>query len=69
MSGAAEDIEHAATTHGGLGLFLRSLTGLDVAAATAAFDEFHTGRTLTANQLHFLKLLIACPKISSPRRT
>ncbi|MET8779727.1 type I restriction-modification enzyme R subunit C-terminal domain-containing protein [Nocardia sp. NPDC004654] len=56
--GTLEDIEHAATTHGGLGLFLRSLIGLDAAAATAAFDEFHTGRTLTANQLHFLTLLI-----------
>ncbi|MGW0007337.1 DEAD/DEAH box helicase family protein [Nocardia grenadensis] len=56
--GTVEDIEHAATSHGGLGLFLRSLSGLDATAATAAFDEFHTGRTLTANQLHFLKLLI-----------
>ncbi len=44
-------------THGGLGLFLRSLTGLDTTAATAAFEEFHAGRTLTASQLHFLKLL------------
>ncbi|WP_406282914.1 hypothetical protein OH799_35415 [Nocardia sp. NBC_00881] len=25
--------------------------------ATAAFDEFHTGRTLTVSQLHFLNLL------------
>ncbi|MGY4102444.1 type I restriction-modification enzyme R subunit C-terminal domain-containing protein [Nocardia sp. R16R-3T] len=55
--GTAEDIEHAAATHGGLGLFLRSLTGLDATAAAAAFDEFHTGRTLTASQLHFLNLL------------
>lgn len=56
--GTADDIEHAAEKHGGLGLFLRSLSGLDATAATAAFDEFHAGRTLTANQLHFLKLLI-----------
>ncbi|WP_244892064.1 type I restriction-modification enzyme R subunit C-terminal domain-containing protein [Nocardia beijingensis] len=55
--GTAEDIEHAAATHGGLGLFLRSLTGLDATAAAAAFDEFHTGRNLTASQLHFLNLL------------
>ncbi|MGW4715365.1 DEAD/DEAH box helicase family protein [Nocardia sp. NPDC004260] len=55
--GTAEDIEHAATTHGGLGLFLRSLTGLDATAAATAFDEFHTGRNLTASQLHFLNLL------------
>ncbi|PPJ35218.1 restriction endonuclease subunit R [Nocardia nova] len=56
--GTAEDIEHAASTYGGLGLFLRTLTGLDTTAATAAFEEFHAGRTLSANQLHFLKLLI-----------
>ncbi|WP_036535925.1 type I restriction-modification enzyme R subunit C-terminal domain-containing protein, partial [Nocardia cyriacigeorgica] len=56
--GTAEDIEHAAASYGGLGLFLRSLTGLDSTTATDAFDEFLTGRTLTANQLHFLKLLI-----------
>ncbi|WP_280498744.1 type I restriction-modification enzyme R subunit C-terminal domain-containing protein [Nocardia cyriacigeorgica] len=37
---------------------MRSLTGLDSSTATAAFDEFLTGRNLTANQLHFLKLLI-----------
>ncbi|WP_280215494.1 DEAD/DEAH box helicase family protein [Nocardia cyriacigeorgica] len=56
--GTAEDIEHAAASYGGLGLFLRSLTGLDSTTASDAFDEFLTGRTLTANQLHFLKLLI-----------
>ncbi|WP_342801250.1 DEAD/DEAH box helicase family protein [Nocardia sp. No.11] len=56
--GTLEDIEHAASMHGGLGLFLRSLVGLDATAAAAAFDEFHTGRNLTANQLHYLKLLV-----------
>ncbi|WP_242625456.1 type I restriction-modification enzyme R subunit C-terminal domain-containing protein [Protofrankia symbiont of Coriaria myrtifolia] len=56
--GTTEDIEQAKARHEGLGLFLRSLTGLDREAAARAFDQFQTGRTLTANQLHFLKMLI-----------
>ncbi|WP_084530662.1 type I restriction-modification enzyme R subunit C-terminal domain-containing protein [Nocardia miyunensis] len=46
------------TEHGGLGLFLRGLTGLDRETAAAAFDEFQAGKNLSANQLHFLNLLI-----------
>jgi type I restriction enzyme, R subunit len=56
--GTAEDIEQARARHDGLGLFLRSLTGLDREAAARAFDRFQAGRTLTANQLHFLNMLI-----------
>lgn len=53
------DIERAAAEHGGLGLFLRSITGLDYEAATAAFDTFQAGTTYSADQLHFLRLLIS----------
>ena len=56
--GTAEDIELAKTEHGGeLGLFARSVAGLDEEAARAAFDEFQSGRTLSASQLDFLSLL------------
>ena len=43
---------------GGLGLFVRSLVGLDRAAAKAAFAAFMEGRALTANQIEFLDLII-----------
>ncbi|WP_055477913.1 DEAD/DEAH box helicase family protein [Sphaerimonospora mesophila] len=56
--GTGDDIERAKSEHGGLGLFLRGLTGLDRAAAAKAFDRFQSGRNLTANQLHFVTLVI-----------
>ncbi|MBL7495659.1 DEAD/DEAH box helicase family protein [Frankia sp. CNm7] len=56
--GTEEDISQAAAKHEGLGLFLRSLTGLDREAAARAFDRFQAGRTLTANQLHFLSMIV-----------
>ncbi|PPJ40116.1 hypothetical protein C5E45_03330 [Nocardia nova] len=56
--GTEADIEQVKTEHGGLGLFLRGLTGLDRETAAAAFDEFQAGKNLTTNQLHFLNLLI-----------
>jgi type I restriction enzyme, R subunit len=43
---------------GGLGRFVRSLVGLDHAAAKQAFAGFLNGRVLTANQLEFLDLVI-----------
>jgi type I restriction enzyme R subunit len=42
----------------GLGLFVRSLVGLDREAAKRAFDGFLEGKTLTANQIQFLNLVI-----------
>lgn len=42
----------------GLGLFVRSLVGMDRAAAKAAFASFQAGRTLSASQLEFLNLII-----------
>ena len=56
--GTEKDIERAASEHGGLGLFLRSVTGLDYEAANAAFDVFQAGKTYAADQLHFLTLLV-----------
>ena len=42
----------------GLGLFVRSLVGLDREAAKKAFAEFLDGKTFTANQIHFVDLMI-----------
>lgn len=56
--GTEDDIERAEEEHGGLGLFLRSLTGLEADAVTAAFDEFQAGHNLTSTELRFLRLII-----------
>ncbi|MGL4304559.1 MAG: type I restriction-modification enzyme R subunit C-terminal domain-containing protein, partial [Mycobacteriaceae bacterium] len=56
--GAPEDFERAAENAKGWGRFIRSVVGLDVQAATEAFSEFLEGRTATANQIDFVKLVI-----------
>jgi type I restriction enzyme R subunit len=56
--GAAEDIQRAAEESQGLGLFVRSLVGLDREAAKAAMAGFITGTTLSANQLEFINLVV-----------
>ncbi|WP_327023427.1 DEAD/DEAH box helicase family protein [Micromonospora sp. NBC_01739] len=56
--GGAAEIEQARQSANGLGLFVRSLVGLDREAANEAFSEFLDGRTLTANQIAFIKLII-----------
>ena len=43
---------------GGLGLFVRSIVGLDREAAKRAFDGFLTGKQLNANQIQFVNLMI-----------
>ena len=43
---------------GGLGLFIRTLVGLDREAAKAALADFMDGRNLTANQIEFVNLII-----------
>jgi type I restriction enzyme R subunit len=48
----------ALRSDGGLGRFVRSLVGLDHAAAKQAFAGFIDGKALTANQLEFLDLVI-----------
>jgi type I restriction enzyme R subunit len=54
-----QNLDRASHEASGLGLFVRSLVGLDREAATAAFEDFLAGRVLTANQLHFVNLVIA----------
>ena len=41
-----------------LGLFVRSLVGLDREAAKAALSGFLSGKALTANQIEFTNLII-----------
>lgn len=56
--GSADDIRRAADETHGLGLFVRSLIGLDREAAKEAFAEFLSGKTFTANQIEFVNLII-----------
>ncbi|MEV0807331.1 DEAD/DEAH box helicase family protein [Micromonospora sp. NPDC050200] len=56
--GGPEDIERARESAEGLGLFIRSLVGLDREAATEAFGEFLAGRTHSKNQIHFINMVI-----------
>lgn len=52
-----EDLETARAV-GGLGLFVRSLVGLERDAAKAAFSEFMSGKNLNGNQIEFINLII-----------
>jgi type I restriction enzyme R subunit len=56
--GTAEEIEKVAQQEQGLGLFVRSLVGLDRAAAKRAFSRFIGERQLNASQLDFVNLII-----------
>jgi len=53
-----DQLNAVADQEGGLGLFIRSLVGLDRAAAQKALSQFIESRMLTANQLDFVNLLI-----------
>lgn len=56
--GAPSEIKQAAEDGRGLGLFVRSLIGLDREAAKEAMAGFIAGRTLSANQLEFINLVV-----------
>ncbi|WP_072691128.1 DEAD/DEAH box helicase family protein [Rhodococcus marinonascens] len=58
-AGEREDLDRAIENANGLGRFIRSLVGLDHQAANEAFAEFLQGRTATASQIDFIKLVIA----------
>lgn len=57
-TGSANDVARAVQESHGLGLFVRSLVGLDREAATQALNGFVAGKTLTANQLEFVNLIV-----------
>jgi len=56
--GAVRDIERAASESHGLGLFVRSLLGMDREAAKQALAGFLAGKTLAANQIEFVNLIV-----------
>jgi len=55
---SVEQLHKVVKDDGGLGLFIRSLVGLDRAAAKRAFSGFIDGRTLTPSQLDFVNLIV-----------
>ena len=55
--GDADTIDQV-KAEGGLGLFVRSLLGLDREAAKKAFGAFLAGKTLSANQIEFVDMII-----------
>lgn len=56
--GSQELIASAKEKSAGLGIFIRSLVGLDREAAVQAFGEFIDGTTASANQIEFIELII-----------
>ena len=56
--GAPADIERAKAESHGLGLFVRSLVGMDREAAKGALAGFLSGKTLSANQIEFVNLVV-----------
>lgn len=57
-AGDTELVAQAKSATGGLGLFVRSLIGLERGAATEAMAEFLNASNATASQLEFLNLIV-----------
>ncbi len=57
-AGRPEDLRRATKEAAGLGLFVRSLVGLDREAAKRALASFIEGKTLTANQIEFTNMIV-----------
>jgi type I restriction enzyme, R subunit len=56
--GNTEDINRAKQESHGLGLFVRSLIGLDREVAKQEFGKFITDKTLNANQIEFINMIV-----------
>jgi type I restriction enzyme R subunit len=56
--GTPELIEEAKSKSQGLGVFIRSLVGLDREEAVRAFSEFISETTATPNQIEFINLVV-----------
>lgn len=56
--GSPELINEAKEKSHGLGVFIRSLVGLERDAAMAAFSEFLSASTATPNQIEFINLIV-----------
>ena len=57
-AGGIDQIQMAASESQGLGLFVRSLVGLDREAATRAMTGFLADKSLGPNQIDFVKLVV-----------
>jgi type I restriction enzyme R subunit len=57
-AGARVDIAWAAEKTGGLGLFVRSLVGLDRGAASEAFGRYLDGSEFSVDQVRFVSLIV-----------
>ena len=57
-AGGPEDVARAREEANGLGLFVRSLVGLDRQAATEAFSEFLSDSTHSATEIRFIQLIV-----------
>jgi len=57
-AGDTELVEQAKSATGGLGLFVRSLVGLERSAAMDAMAEFLNVANATASQIEFIKLIV-----------
>src|SRR5437879_7938320 len=56
--GTSADLSRAKQESRGLGLFIRSLVGLDRETAKQAFGQFLSGKVQSANQIEFINLII-----------
>ena len=56
--GTVDEVNRAKQASSGLGLFIRSLVGMDREAAKQAFGQFLTGKTPTANQIEYINMII-----------
>jgi type I restriction enzyme, R subunit len=56
--GTADDMARAKDENHGLGLFIRSLVGLDREAAKQAFGQFVSSGTASANQIEFVNMIV-----------
>jgi type I restriction enzyme R subunit len=56
--GSVQDIELVEEEYGGLGLFLRSITGLEYEAAAASFHEYRSNGEMSSHQLQYIELLV-----------
>ena len=57
-TGEAADIAQAKEQSAGLGVFVRSLVGLDREAAVEAFGAYLDGTKFTADQIRFINLIV-----------
>lgn len=57
-AGTEEDIARAKEESHGLGLFIRSLVGLDRQAAMDAFSDYLTGSTYSVAQIRFVEMIV-----------